>query len=85
MLLFVFTVFNIVCFFYIKNSTHYFKIELNNLNEELEYEKRNLSIQKSNFDKKYNIENLQEMAKNHLNLQLSNVKQIVDMEDIIQN
>jgi len=83
--IFIFTFFNIVFFFYIKNSTHYLKIELDSIKNELEIEENNLSIQKSNFNTKYKLEKLQEIAKQHgLNLQPLSVKQLVDIENFIK-
>ena len=79
----ILTFVNVVIFFYIKNSTHFMEIKLYKLQNEVEIEKHNLSLQKAEFNKKYSIQNLQKMAKNKLNLKFSNVNQIVDFEDIL--
>ena len=82
-LLAIATTLNVSFFFYIKNSTHYLNIQVYHLKNDVETEKHNLSIQKAEFNKKYNINNLQELAKNRLNLKFSSVDQIVDFDDII--
>ncbi len=83
LLLFI-TFINIVCFFYIKNSAYYFRLNVNKLSSEVLSEKNNLSIKKAEFNEKYSVHNLQELAQNKLNLQFSNIKQIVDFDDVLK-
>ena len=83
LILIAFTFLNIFFFFYIKNSTHYMSVKLYHLKNKVETEKHNLSLQKAEFNKKYSIQKLQELAKDKLNLQFSNVNQIVDFEEIL--
>ena len=78
------TFINISCFFYIKNSTHYLLLGINKLKADVLYEKNILSMKQVEFNKKYNIQNLRELANNRLKLQFSNVNQIVDFKDILK-
>ena len=82
-LLFVTTI-NIICFFYIKNSTHYLKIQINQLSSDIISEKNSLSIQQTELNKKYGTQNLQQLVQNKLKLQLSNVKQIASVADVFE-
>ena len=83
--LIILTFSNIVFFFYIKNSTHYLKNKVDILSSEVINEQHNLSIYHAEFNKKYNVKNLQELAKNKLNLQFSNVNQITTLDEIIEH
>ena len=80
----IFTFANIVCFFYIKNTTRQMRVEINRNDREIVEEKRKLSLAQIDFNKKYNVNSLQELAKNRLNLQLLNVKQIKEMDEVIK-
>ena len=82
-LLIVITFANTVVFFYIKNSTYYLKNKIDQLSNDVIAERHNLLIKQAEFNKDYNIENLQGLAKNRLDLQFSNVNQIESFEDII--
>ena len=79
--LLLFTIADVLCFFYIKNSTYYLRKDVAILKSDVENEKHNLSIKQAEFNKIHNIQNLQELNKK-LNLQFSNVKQITDFEDV---
>lgn len=83
-ILLFFTTVNILCFFYIKNSTHYLKIQINQLSSDILSEKNSLLIQQTELNKKYGTQNLQNLVQNKLKLQLSNVKQIANIEDIFE-
>ncbi len=79
----LFTLVNILFFFFIKNTTHELSIQSLKINNEIVNETRQYSIIKANFSKKYNVKTLKEMVKNKLQLKSSNVKQIEDITSII--
>ena len=80
----IITTINVLHFFYIKNETHYLKVKINQLSNDLLFEQRSLSIKQTEFNKKYNVQKLQELSKNRLKLQFSNVNQITTFEDVLR-
>ena len=70
-------------FFHIKNSTHYLKLQVTKLENDILSEEHNLAIQQAEFNKKYNINILQELAKKKLKLRFSNVEQMADLGKIL--
>lgn len=78
------TFFHLVFFAIIKNSTHKMSIELSYIDSDLIEENRRLIMTKSSFDKTYTLEKLQQLAKDKLNLHFSDVRQVVDIEDIVE-
>ena len=79
----ILTIFNIMFFFHIKNSTHYLKLQVTKLENDILSEEHNLAIQQAEFNKKYNINILQELAKKKLKLRFSNVEQMADLGKIL--
>ena len=70
-------------FFFFKNATRELRMALIRVDKEIVEENRRLSVVQAEFSKKYNVQNLQEMAKDRLNLQFSNVSQIKDMHEVL--
>lgn len=79
----VFLVFNISVFFFVKNTTHNFYIQNKVLDKNIIEEQRRLAIARSNFNKKYNINSLQELANQYLKLKYSTIKQVKNFDDIV--
>lgn len=75
---------HLVFFAFIKNSTHKMYIELSHIDNDLTEEERRLIMTKTSFDKTYNLEKLLQLAKDKLNLHFSDVRQIIDIEDILE-
>lgn len=82
LLLSLFLIVNISIFFFIKNETHNLYIKNTLLDKNIIEEQRRMSIARSNFNKKYNINSLQELADKHLKLHYSTIKQVRDINDI---
>ena len=82
-LTFVITFINLFVFFYIKNSTHYLKIQAEQLENDVLMEQHNLLTQMAQFNKQYNVHNLQELASNKLKLHFSNVNQITTIDELM--
>ena len=75
---------NLIFFAIIKNSTHKMSVELTYIDNDLLEEERRLIMTKTSFDKTYNLEKLLQLAKDKLNLHFSDVRQIIDIEDILE-
>ena len=75
---------HLVFFAFVKNSTHKMSIELLHIDNDLTEEERRLIMTKTSFDKTYNLEKLLQLAKDKLNLYFSDVRQIIDIEDILE-
>ena len=74
---------NIGTFFFIKNSTRDLRLAVRVIDKDIIEENRKLAIVQAEFSRKYNTQELQQMAKDRLNLSFSNVKQIKKMDDVL--
>ena len=74
---------NIGTFFFIKNSTRDLRLAVRVIDKDIIEENRKLAIIRAEFSKKYNTQELRQMAKDRLNLSFSNVKQIKKMDDVL--
>ena len=74
---------NIGTFFFIKNSTRDLRLAVRVIDKDIIEENRKLAIVQAEFSRKYNTQELQQMAKDRLNLSFSNVKQIKKMNDVL--
>ena len=70
-------------FFFFKNATRELRMAIVRVDKEIVEENRRLSVVQADFSKRYNVQNLQEMAKDRLNLQFSNVSQVKDMHEVL--
>lgn len=82
--LFFLLIINISVFFFFKNTTYQLSKQNTQLDKDIIEEQRRLALSQANFNKKYNINSLQELSKKYLNLQFSNVKQIKEFTDILK-
>lgn len=74
---------NIGTFFFFKNSTRDLRLAIRVIDKDIIEENKKLAIVQSEFSRKYNTQELQQMAKDRLNLNFSNVKQIKKMDDVL--
>ena len=58
-------------------------MEIRVIDKDIIEENKKLAIVQSEFSRKYNTQELQQMAKDRLNLNFSNVKQIKKMDDVL--
>ena len=80
----ILTIFDICCFFYVKNATYKYKRKRTKITIELNEEKRRLNTIKIEFAKKYNYNELSKMADDKLKLKKTNVKQVKHIADVIK-
>ena len=74
---------NVGAFFFFKNSTRDLRLAVRVIDKDIIEENRKLAIVQAEFSRKYNTQELQQMAKDRLNLSFSNVKQIKKMDDVL--
>ena len=74
---------NIGSFFFFKNSTRDIRMAIAVVNNDIEEEKKRISMINAEINKEYNSNYLQELGKQKLNLSFSNVKQITSIEEAL--
>lgn len=83
----VFLLFLLFCnlggFFFFKNTSRDLRLSLIRIDKDILEENKKLSFVRAEFNKKYNTNKLQNIAKEKTNLQLSTINQVVDIQDIL--
>ena len=74
---------NIGGFFFTKNSTRDLRVAIRKIDSEIDEENRRLSVAQADFNRKHNVQNLQQLAFEKLGLDFSTVKQVKEFHEIV--
>lgn len=74
---------NLGGFFFFKNTSRDLRLSLMRIDKDILEENKKLSLVRAEFNKTYNTNKLQNIAKEKTNLRLSTINQVVDIQDIL--